>query len=143
MMQTFQFNTLFRLSKNFYLYAELDQGHIQNENVLVNESFRLGGLRSLRGFNENTFFARTYSVNQSELRVHYAYDGYVFLFFDHAFIDSAIPNLASEYVFGTGLGLSLKTRTGNFRFIYAFGKSDQQDFNSRNGKIHFGYQAVF
>ena len=35
-------------------------GFIQNQNLFLNEFYRLGGLKSIRGFNEKNFFARRF-----------------------------------------------------------------------------------
>jgi hypothetical protein len=125
-----------------YLYTRIHGAYLWNERLFVNESYRLGGLRSFRGFNENFFFTNAYVVNQIELRVHYAYEGYVFLLYDHGFVEPVISGQHSEYVLGTGIGMNISTKSGNFQFIYAFGKLEE-GIDARNGKIHFGYVARF
>jgi hypothetical protein len=132
-----------RISEKFFWYNRVYGSRIFVENLFANEANRMGGINTLRGFNENTFFTQGHIINQSELRIHYDYNGYVYVLVDHGYVESAIPEVRDQYVLGAGIGLSLRTRSGNFRFAYAFGKSDQQEFSSQNAKIHFGYHAMF
>ncbi|MEM7550658.1 MAG: hypothetical protein AAF363_13330 [Bacteroidota bacterium] len=138
----FSLSTLKRIKGSFYLHYALEGKWVEGGLIFGNESLRLGGFNSLRGFNEEFFFAEYYVLNKIEARVYYDYDGYFFLFYDQSFLRNAISE-RNDSPYGIGLGMSLKTKSGIFKFAYAFGQSNEQDFNTRNGKIHFGYTATF
>ncbi len=101
--------------------------------------FRLGGLNTLRGFNENQFFASNYVLSNAELRMHFESNSFLFLFYDQSYIVTDIGDeTSSDEPFGFGLGLQLNTKSGDFKFAYALGKSNSQVINFNLSKIHFG-----
>lgn len=118
------------------VYTQLSIAHMANDQLFNNELFRLGGLQSLRGFNEKQFFLSSYLVNQLEYRLFFEEESFLFLFYDQLVYEDDHP-------FGVGLGFSLKTNNGQFRFALASGKSNTQDMNFSNAKIHFGFQTRF
>ena len=115
-----------------------------NSRLFTNDLFRLGGLNSLRGFNENQFYASSYAVATAEFRQFIGPDSYVFLFADQAYIRHDIPN--DRYLVeptGAGAGLSFRTAAGLFQFVYSVGQSKNQAFELRSSKIHFGLTSRF
>ena len=115
-----------------------------NSRLFTNDLFRLGGLNSLRGFNENQFYASSYAVATAEFRQFIGPDSYVFLFADQAYIRHDIPNdRYLEEPTGAGAGLSFRTAAGLFQFVYSVGQSKNQAFELRSSKIHFGLTSRF
>ena len=115
-----------------------------NSRLFTNDLFRLGGLNSLRGFNENQFYASSYAVATAEFRQFIGPDSYVFLFADQAYIRHDIPN--DRYLVeptGAGAGLSFRTAAGLFQFVSSVGQSKNQAFELRSSKIHFGLTSRF
>jgi len=132
------------LRKRSVILLRLQSAKIWNENLFQNELFRLGGLNSLRGFNENTFYASEYSLGTIEYRFFIDKDAYLYTFFDYAYYKYQTKNISfSDKPFGTGLGISFSTPNGIFNFVYASGKSAQQTFGLNFSKIHFGYTSRF
>ena len=56
-------------------------GSVMNKNLFTNDLFRLGGLNSLRGFNENFFFVSQYVLGNFEFRIQGSRETYFFGFF--------------------------------------------------------------
>jgi hypothetical protein len=81
-------------------------------------------------------------LNQLELRYYYDKKGFVFAFFDQAFAERFKEGNFS-YPSGFGLGINLDTKSGLFKFAYAFGNSSDQEIALNSAKIHFGYAATF
>ncbi len=134
----------FRLGSNVVLYSNLRSGLLFNENIFLNEMFRIGGFQTLRGFNENFFFASHYGLSNLEGRLHLDSKSYLFLLYDQAFIRrDAGPDKFEDFPMGLGLGLSLGLKSGVFNFAFAMGRWEQEPFSFQLAKVHFGYVNVF
>jgi outer membrane protein assembly factor BamA len=117
-----------------------------NPRLFTNDLLRLGGLNSLRGFNENQFYTSTYAVATAEFRQFIGADSYVFLFADQAYLKHYITETRYfDQPTGLGAGLSLRTAAGMFQFVYSLGQSTtiNQKFGFNASKIHFGLTSRF
>ncbi|MEX2513877.1 MAG: hypothetical protein WD398_13310 [Cyclobacteriaceae bacterium] len=128
-----QFSSLFRLSL----------GEMENENLLSNDLFRLGGLKSIRGFNENYFFANRYAFINIEPRYYFDNHSYFLIFADAGLVKNKVFGSGSEWPYSFGGGISLENGGGIFNFIYAVGKSKAQPLGFNYSRIHFGYTGRF
>jgi outer membrane translocation and assembly module TamA len=150
-MESLQFSGRFGLegiyalsSGPLALYGRLSTGLLKNDQLFLNDLFRLGGLNSLRGFNEYTFYASEYIIGTIEARAYFNRTSNLFAFFDMGHLSYEISNSSFEdNPFGTGMGLRINTDGGVFSFVYALGKSNEQPLSLRYSKIHFGYKAIF
>lgn len=129
-----------RIKKNLFFFQDVQGGALENNEILTNELYRLGGLSTIRGFNEKTFFAKRFGMVRSELRSFFESQSYAYLFFDQLIYQRA---RASEYVFGTGLGFVLATLSGQFSFALSVGQSDNQQISFNELRAHFGYVSRF
>lgn len=129
-----------RLFKRQSFYHNLTVGTLQNDELLRNELYRLGGLRSLRGFNEKEFFAKSYLLSRTEFRSFFENNSYAYVFYDHLFYSSKSQ---SGEPYGVGLGFALETSSGQFSFALAVGHSQDQQISFSTMKAHFGYISRF
>ncbi|MDB5233545.1 MAG: hypothetical protein JWR44_538, partial [Hymenobacter sp.] len=112
--------------------------------LFTNDLFRLGGLNSLRGFNENQFYTSSYAVATAEFRQFLSADSYAFLFADQAYLRQDLgDDRRPDQPTGLGAGLSFRTAAGLFQFVYSVGQSRGQAFELRTSKIHFGLTSRF
>ncbi|GAC1375280.1 MAG: hypothetical protein NVSMB30_19180 [Hymenobacter sp.] len=115
-----------------------------NPRLFTNDLFRLGGLNSLRGFNENQFYTSSYAVATAEFRQFIGADSYVFLFADQAYTRHDLPgDRYADQPTGLGAGLSFRTAAGLFQFVYSVGHAHDQAFALKSSKIHFGLTSRF
>ena len=115
-----------------------------NPRLFTNDLSRLGGLNSLRGFNENQFYTSSYAVATAEFRQFIGADSYAFLFADQAYTRHDIANdRYADQPTGLGAGLSFRTAAGLFQFVYSVGRSNDQAFGLKSSKIHFGLTSRF
>lgn len=148
-MRSLQYYFKGSLEKYFYknmnwgLYSRLTGGLMENPNLFVNDLYRLGGLRTIRGFNENFFFANNYIYLNIEPRYYFDTYSYFMIFADVARLENNIQNLPVDFPYAVGLGFSLETGNGIFNFVYALGGANAQDFALNLSKIHFGYTGRF
>ena len=147
-------STLYRLELNAEAFIPLfrsatfmignKSGFLENENLFENELFRIGGLKTLRGFDEESITASIYSVFTLEFRYLFGLNSYFQLFFDGAYYER---NANSAYVndtpYGFGAGVNFETRAGIFALSYALGSRDGHPIQLKSAKIHFGLTAKF
>jgi len=133
-----------RVYKNILLKTQVTGGYLEADNLFQSDLFRIGGLKSLRGFTENQFFTSRYGIANFEFRAMFSQMTYFMLFYDQsALIDDFDKNMMVQYPFGTGAGFSFSTQAGIFNFVFAMGKSNDQPFGFEYSKIHFGYISRF
>lgn len=133
-----------RLGTNSALLTRLRGEALLNDQIFLNDMYRIGGLNTLRGFDEYFFYASAYAVGTLEYRLFTAADSYVLLFYDQAYYRSDLENSnVSDYPFGLGGGISFSTGAGIFQLVYSLGKSDQQPISLKHSKIHFGVTSKF
>jgi len=133
-----------QLGKNATIRSGLQAGWINGKKLFLNELFQLGGIKTLRGFDEESFYASEYAIATVEYRYLIGGTSYLFSFLDAAHIGrkSIQGNLQGKYA-GVGVGLALETKSGLFSLAYAAGKNKDLPFNFRESKIHFGFVSLF
>lgn len=141
---TLQLSKYIKTGKNTVLLLKNHSGLLLNNNLFINELFQLGGVRSLRGFNEQTFFSPYYSIMTGEYRLYFEENSSLFAFVDYAILGSRISNVTNlDTPIGIGGGLSFATKAGIFNFIVALGSSQTQNISINQTKIHFGLATRF
>lgn len=117
---------------------------LDGETTFQNELFRIGGLKTLRGFDEESIFATAYSIFTLEYRFILEQNSYLYIFGDGAWYEK---NNISDYVrdtpVGFGAGISFETKAGIFSINYALGKQFDNPIQLKSGKIHFGIVNYF
>lgn len=138
------YHHFFEISKKWLLHINLGGGKIFNDQLFLNDLYRVGGLKTLRGFNENFFFASEFVLANTSLRYYLDELTYVLLFYDQSYIANNALNFdEKDYPMGIGTGINLTTSSGVFSFIYALGRTTNQPLSFNLSKIHFGYTSRF
>jgi hypothetical protein len=139
---------------DFQLYVPITGNHvtaistrsafIYSENLFDNELYRIGGLKSLRGFDEESIFASTYSMLNVEYRYLTDLNSFLFVFFNGAWYErNGSTTYISDTPYGFGTGYNFQTRLGILSISYALGKQFDNPIQVRNGKVHFGIVNYF
>jgi len=118
-------------------------GAIINNVIYTNEMFRLGGLKTIRGFNEVSIFADQYAIFTFEYRFLYEKNANLRAFFDGAYVHNGNNPEPENYPIGFGMGASIETKAGIFKIDYAMGKFENEPVSFNNAKVHFGYLNTF
>lgn len=114
--------------------------------IFFNELFRLGGYSSLRGFDENSFYASSYSIGRIEWRYLYSERGHIGLFMNGAYYKrAASSNLDAFSDWPIGFGAMARVELGNglLNLAYALGREQQYPLQFRTAKVHFGLINFF
>lgn len=117
---------------------------VGNSVIFRNELFRIGGLRTLRGFDEESIYASTLVIQTVEYRYLFAQNSHLLLFADGAWYENVSnSNYINDMPLSFGGGFSFETKAGILSLSYALGKQFSNSFDLRSGKIHFGLSALF
>ncbi len=126
-------NSLFLSSQNYFL---------QSETYLTNELFRFGGIKSIRGFRENSLQGNQVTVLISEYRYKFSPNLYAHSIIDYGYFKDSTTNLTNKPL-GFGLGFGLLTNNGLLNFIYANGIDNKQIVKLSNSIIHISFKSFF
>ena len=133
------------LGKRFIL-ANIYHGGItlSNKALYRNELYQIGGYQILRGFDEGSIFSNHFHVLSIEPRYLISLNSFFFIFTDLAYLQSKFSDVyIKQTAFSVGLGMAFETKAGIFNISYGVGKSNNQSFELKNSKVHFGYISVF
>lgn len=132
------------ISKYWLWHQDLRALGLSGSGLRDNELYRLGGVNSLRGFNEWSFFTQNYALMRSEVRYMLGRYDFLMLLFDFAFAEAQTEdfNQWNRHT-GLGLGLNFQTKGGIFSLILATGQSNNANYDLRAAKIHLAYVNRF
>ncbi len=131
------------INKFWGMWMRLKSGYLRNENLFLNELSRLGGLKSIRGFNEMFFFSDRYAFLNLEQRLFLTKESYLLAFGDFGLLTNPFSSSKTDFPRSFGLGLNLDTDGGMFSFVIGLGQSANQALSLSTARIHFGYSARF
>lgn len=124
--------------------VQLKGGQILAPQLFASELFRIGGIRSLKGFDEQVIFASSYIILNTEIRYLIQRNAHILLFWNGAYYRNEIRTpIISDTPFGFGAGLNFETGNGLFSLFYAIGSEQNNPINFNRAKVHFGYTNYF
>ena len=117
---------------------------IIGSSILQNELYRIGGSKTLRGFDEESILAKEQHTLTAEYRFLLGTLSYFNVFSDASYVKRlSNSEFIEDYPIGAGAGITFQTKAGIFAVSYALGRNNTSNFEFRNAKIHFGYINVF
>ncbi|MFO7721924.1 MAG: BamA/TamA family outer membrane protein [Bacteroidales bacterium] len=123
-----------------WLAAHWINSGINHENELI----RIGGINSIRGFEERSIAASAMLLGSVEIRYRFEQGSHFKLFFDGGWYEK---NLEASYLrdlpFGFGIGIALPSPAGILQVNYAWGIQQGNPFEFRSGRLHFGLTSAF
>jgi outer membrane protein insertion porin family len=131
------------LAKRHNIFSRVMAGGIFSDDLFVNELHRLGGFKSLRGFNELSLFAANYGLMAFEYRFFLERYSYLVAFFDAGILNNPTAIIPELTAMGTGVGLNFRTGGGIFSLAFAVGRTPNQAFDLRLAKVHVGFVNEF
>ena len=119
-------------------------GFLESPDIFQNELYRIGGLKSLRGFDEESILASRYIIGKLEYRYLIEQNSYLFLFVNGMYYERRERNnFIHDVPVGFGAGITFETKLGIFSLNYALGKEFTNPVLFRSAKIHFGLINYF
>jgi hypothetical protein len=130
--------------KNHVVKLSTQFGSVFGNTIYKNELFRIGGLRTLRGFDEESIYASTYVIPTIEYRFLFEKNSNLFVFGEGAWYENhSVNSMFDDTPMSVGAGINFETKAGIFNLSYAIGKQQGAGFDLRIGKIHAGLTALF
>ena len=130
--------------KHHVLKIATQFGSILGNTIYKNELFRIGGLRTMRGFDEESIYASTYIIPTIEYRFLFEKNSNIFLFAEGAWYENNnAQSFNDDTPMSVGAGINFETKAGIFNLSYGLGKQQGNNFDLRTGKIHAGLTALF
>jgi outer membrane protein assembly factor BamA len=123
----------------FSVIARVNGGFKADSTLRLNEFYRIGGLNTLRGFDEEAIFARNFAIGTLEVKYLLDRTSAFFLFYDQGWYDRTDAGYFSDTPSGFGVGALIGTENSTFRIYYALGREQNNPILVRNGKVHFGF----
>jgi outer membrane protein assembly factor BamA len=132
--------------KRFCLQSSWDLGILVSKEITLPDQFRMGGSRSIRGFNENNFFTTQHGLISFQPQFQLDKNLLAGIFADvMVFNPDRTPGFFDNPVLAAGFGIQTELGIGNnlVRISLANGFTKDLPFDYQTTKIHFGYVARF
>jgi hypothetical protein len=138
------FSSYLSLLKRTTFKIKLSGSTIQNNILYENELTRIGGYKTIRGFDEESIWVSSFVLGNFEFRYLIDEKSNVFLFSDFAWTKSKTNNfLMEDYFQSFGFGTNISMPNGLLTLIYGLGRKIDNPFLIRTGKIHLGFTSYF
>jgi len=125
-------------------FKNSSKGIFQDEGFYENEMFKLGGIKSIRGFDEKSILATAYSIFTLEPRFFISDYSFLSVFADYIYFEvDALEQTKINSGYGLGAGISIDIKAGILSLNFAVGKLNDNPFRLSNTKVHFVYVARF
>ena len=130
------------VNKRQFIYLGNFNRLLISDNYVTNELFRFGGMKNIRGFPENNFFADIYSVLQTEYRYVLGPDLFVHSVLDLSYFENQVQNINTD-LYSLGLGIGLQTQGGLLRLILANGNEGGRSITFDQTQFHIKFSSLF
>lgn len=149
-LKTFQFRVALSIEKYWKLAprhtikTSLEGKYFFARTIFDNEKYRIGGVNSLRGFDDQSIFTPYYAMANVEYRFLLSKNSYFSTFFNAAMVEDARPGKGPfDFPYGFGAGAAVETKVGIFGLTYAMGTQLDNKITFKSAKIHIGYVNYF
>ena len=146
--KTQQLKALIGASKSFLLndrniiFIKTNNYFLSSESPLTNQLFRLGGIKSIRGFEELSIPATAASILNTEYIFVLGQNFNIHSIIDLGYINNQITKTNNKLI-SFGFGLDFIRKSNRLSLIFANGKSDESNFNFSNSKVHISLTTRF
>lgn len=137
-----RWEALFPINNRHAVFLSNGLYWLHSEDYLTNELERIGGAKTIRGFNENQFHTNAYAWLQTEYRYLLSPSLYVHSIMDFGYYQDKTIDLEAK-LWSVGLGAGLQTPMGVLSLMYANGTQDEQPFKFSNSLFHFTLRTSF
>lgn len=124
--------------------AAVNGATVVAEKLYDNEIYRFGGLRTMRGIDEESIFATSFAVFTLEYRLLFEENSALYLFADQGWYEKkGVTSFNTDTPISYGAGVNFETKAGIFTFNYSLGQQFNNPVLVRNAKVSFGFTSVF
>ncbi len=102
---------------------------------LENELYQIGGINSIRGFDDRSILTSNYNITNLEYKFFTNATNYLYTITDLGVIENKLNDTRNTLI-GLGLGYNFKSNNSIVNLSYAIGKTKNQPFKFNNAKLH-------
>lgn len=122
------------------IYIRNNNGFLNSETYLDNELFRIGGPKSIRGFDEQSIFVNQYYIFNLEYRFLTSEKSYLYTISDLAEIKTL---QGAKKLTSLGLGFLFNTKNSLININSSIGKNQGEKFDFKNAKLLINWKTFF
>ncbi|MDY0780079.1 hypothetical protein [Tenacibaculum sp. IB213877] len=136
----FESSYLHKFSKRHQFYIRNETAALFSNNILINESFRIGGIKNIRGYVEESLSTHKYSLLNTEYRYINNQNSYLYTIFDYGVIKT--QRNKNKNLISLGLGYYQKIKNSNI-VINLTNSYNQDDSKFTYLNINIGLKSYF
>jgi hypothetical protein len=115
---------------------------LKSDTYIINELYRFGGIKSIRGFAENSLQANFMTALITEYRFIVSPDLYLHSILDYGYYKDTTSN-NNGTLLGFGLGMGLRTKNGLLKLAFTNGSNEGQKIKFLNTIVTISYNIEF
>jgi len=115
---------------------------LKSNTYIINELYRFGGTKSIRGFAENSLQANFMTALITEYRYIISSEFYVHCILDYGYYKDNSSNYETTLI-GLGIGIGLRTKKGNLKLNLSNGRSKSEKFLFPYTIVNIKYNIEF
>ena len=131
---------LLALNRKNNIYFRNKTGLLNSTNYFENELFRIGGNKSIRGFNEQSIFVKNYLLQNIEFRYQTSKSSYLYTITDLALITTTV---SKEKLYSFGLGYLFNTNNSQVNISTAVGTNTKNTIDFKNTQFFVNWVNFF
>ena len=131
---------IWSLTVKNHIFIQNQSAYLKSEALFDNELFRIGGTNSIRGFDEESLLASTYSILNIEYRFTPNNTSYLYSITDFGYTKN---NKQDTKLYSFGLGYAFSSKLGLVNLSYALGGSSNFALNFDNSRFHLKIVSYF
>ncbi|WP_299012235.1 hypothetical protein [uncultured Polaribacter sp.] len=128
------------LKRRSAIYLRNKASLLNSDSFLQNELYRIGGVNSVRGFNNKSIFTDRFTIQQIEYRYQTSRKAYLYSITDLAI---AVQNKIQQQLFGLGLGYTFSSNNSKINLSAVTGNNVKQQINIRNTQLLINWTTFF
>ena len=131
---------LLDLNRKNSIYFRNKTALLNSTNYFDNELFRIGGNKSIRGFNEQSIFVKNYLLQNIEFRHQSSKSSYLYTITDLAFITTTN---SKEKLYSFGLGYLFNSNSSQINISAAVGTNTKNPLEFKNTQFFVNWVNFF
>jgi len=135
-------NKIWKFNLKNTLFSQVQGKFLYSDTYFYNELYRIGGNKTLRGFNEESLLTNLYGIVNIEYRYKTSPSSFFHSITDFGYLENDMLNKNTSTL-SLGFGYSFLTKIGRIHLAYALGKTDQTDFDFNNSNLHLNITNYF
>lgn len=128
-------NYIWKLNSKSQIFIKNTTEILNTSEIFENELFLIGGINSIRGFDDQSIVTSNYNLTNLEYIFYTTKSNYLYTISDLGFIKNQFNNTSNTLI-GLGIGYNFKSKNSIVNLSYVLGKTENQPFKINNAKVH-------